>query len=148
MITATSEYALRALLKLAQIPSGGLISGKDMSKELDIPANYLSKVMLTLRNAGIVDTTRGPGGGYRLLKPAAKIPLVDVVELFEGISTRPRCFLGEKNMCSDEDPCAAHIHFRSVRAAYIRYLEKTTIGALVKSAPSTVKRKPKKKTTR
>ncbi len=99
-------------------------------------------------DAGIVEATRGFGGGYRLQKAPGKIRLVDVVELFEGVSTRPHCFLGEKSVCSDDDPCPAHAHFRGVRKAYIRYLEKTTIGAIASGVPAAVKRKPKRKAKR
>ena len=148
MITTTSEYALRALVKLAQTSSRGFIGGRELSEALNIPSNYLSKVMLTLRNAGIVEATRGFGGGYRLQKAAGKIPLVDVVELFEGVSTRPHCFLGEKSVCSDDDPCPAHAHFRGVRKAYIRYLEKTTIGAMANEVLPAVKRISKRKAKR
>lgn len=132
MISTTSEHALRALVQLAQIPQDDLLGGKDLSERLNIPANYLAKVMSTLRNAGIVDATRGQGGGYRLIRPGNKIPLVDVVELFEGVYTRPHCFLGENHVCSDEHPCAAHEFFRGVRSSYIRFLERTTIAALAK----------------
>lgn len=132
MITTTSEYALRALVHLAQQPKGVLLGGKELSQQLDIPASYLSKVMLTLRNAGIVDATRGQGGGYRLLRPSQRIRLVEVVELFEGVYTRPHCFLGENHVCSDEHPCAAHGYFRNVRSAYIRFLERTSIASLAK----------------
>ena len=66
MITATSEYALRALVYLARLPKDELVGGKELSERQKIPANYLSKVLLTLRNAGLVDATRGFGGGYRL----------------------------------------------------------------------------------
>lgn len=148
MITTTSEYALRALVKLAQTSSREFVGGRELSEELSIPSNYLSKVMLTLRNAGIVEAARGFGGGYRLQKAPGKIRLVDVVELFEGVSTRPHCFLGEKSVCSDDDPCPAHVHFRGVRKAYIRYLEKTTIGAMAKEALLVVKTKPKRKVKR
>lgn len=119
-------------MRLALLSKGELIGGKEIAAELDIPANYLSKVMLTLRNSGIVEAVRGFHGGYRLQKPAGKIPLVDVVELFEGVSTRPQCFLGENHVCSDETPCAAHNFFKSVRAAYIRFLERTTIASLAR----------------
>lgn len=132
MITTTSEYALRALLRLALLSKGELIGGKELSDELDIPANYLSKVMLTLRNSGIVEAVRGFHGGYKLQRSAQKIPLVDVVELFEGVYTRPQCFLGENHVCSDESPCAAHDSFKGVRAAYIRFLERTTIASLAR----------------
>ena len=132
MISTTSEYALRALVQLAQLPKEELLGGKELSAKLKIPANYLSKVVLTLRNAGIVEATRGFGGGYRLQKSPGQISLVDVVELFEGVYTRPHCFLGENLVCSDQDPCAAHESFRRVRTAYIRFLEKTTVATLAR----------------
>lgn len=136
MITTTSEHALRALIRLAQEPGDSLLGGGEMAAELGIPSNYLSKVLLTLRNAGIVGTMRGQGGGYRLLRAPGEITLIEVVELFEGISTRPHCFLGEKPVCSDEDPCPAHQYFRQVRKLYIRYLERTTIRMLAKKKRS------------
>lgn len=135
-------------MRLAQSSKGELVAGNRLSDQLNIPSGYLSKVMLTLRNAGIVETTRGYGGGYRLQKAPGKIRLVDVVELFEGVATRPHCFLGEKSVCSDADPCPAHVYFRDVRKAYIRYLEKTTIGAIAKEAASSVKPRPKRKRKR
>jgi Rrf2 family protein len=141
MISTTSEHALRALVRLACCEDGSLLGGKEMAAELDIPPNYLSKVLLTLRNAGTIDTTRGQGGGYRLIKDPKDIPLIDVVELFEGISTRPHCFLGEKPVCSDEDPCPAHQYFKRIRESYIRYLEKTTIFMLAKNKTSETKKK-------
>ena len=133
MITTTSEHALRALIRLAVEPEDSLVGGRDMAEDLGIPPNYLSKVLLTLRNAGMIETTRGQGGGYRLIRDAGGIALIEVVELFEGIATRPHCFLGEKNVCSDNDPCPAHKYFKHVRELYIRYLEKTTIGMLAKN---------------
>lgn len=76
MLSVTSEYALRALAHLARQP-GEAVLGRDLAHAVEIPANYLSKVLLTLRNAGLVDTTRGSGGGYRLRKPANEIHLID-----------------------------------------------------------------------
>lgn len=134
MITTTSKYALRALVQMATLPKGDLIGGKDLSEQLTIPANYLSKVMLVLRNAGLVEATRGYGGGYRLQTRPRDIRLIDVVELFEGVYSRPHCFLGENHECSDSTPCAAHDLFRSVRTAYITFLEKTSIAMLAKQA--------------
>src|SRR5215471_1965372 len=66
MLTTTSEHALRALTYLARLPEGSSILGRELAKEASIPANYLSKILWTLGNAGIIDATRGSGGGYRL----------------------------------------------------------------------------------
>jgi Rrf2 family protein len=130
MLTTTSQYALRALCHLAR-QSGEAVLGHDLAQSVEIPANYLSKVLLTLRNAGLVDTTRGSGGGYRLRKPANEIHLIDVVELFEEISrTKPGCFLGRTRTCSEKTPCTAHSTWRDLQAAYLEFLTSTTLSAI------------------
>jgi Rrf2 family protein len=130
MLSITSQYALRALCHLAR-HSGEAILGRDLAQSVEIPANYLSKVLLTLRNAGLVDTTRGLGGGYRLGRPANAIHLIDVVELFEEVSrTRPSCFLGRRRPCSETKPCAAHSTWKGVHAAYVGFLVSTPLSAI------------------
>ena len=94
------------------------IVGGNWRKRRGIPANFLAKLMLMLRNAGIVDATRGLGGGYRLVKQPDEITLMQVVELFEGIRARPGCFLGEKHACNDQEACTAHSGWKVVCEAY------------------------------
>jgi len=130
MLTITSQYALRALTHLAR-QAGEPVLGRDLAQSGEVPANYLSKVMLTLRNAGLVDTTRGSGGGYRLGRSADEIYLIDVVELFEEISrTKPNCFLGHTRKCSDSTPCSAHFSWRGVQVAYLKFLVSTSLSAI------------------
>jgi len=130
MLSTTSQYALRALCHLAR-QSGGAVLGRDLAQSVDIPANYLSKVLLTLRNAGLVETARGSGGGYRLRKSANEIYLIDVVELFEEISrTKPSCFLGRTRACSEITSCTAHSTFRGLLAAYLGFLVSTPVSAI------------------
>jgi Rrf2 family iron-sulfur cluster assembly transcriptional regulator len=130
MLTITSQYALRALTHLAR-QAGEPVLGRDLAQSGEVPANYLSKVLLTLRNAGLVDTTRGSGGGYRLGKSADEIYLIDVVELFEEISrTKPNCFLGNTRKCSDSTPCSAHFSWRGVQVAYLKFLVSTPLSAI------------------
>jgi Rrf2 family iron-sulfur cluster assembly transcriptional regulator len=139
MLSTTSEYALRALACLAGQPQGTALLGRDLAKAADIPANYLSKILLTLRNAKLVDTTRGSGGGYRLHKPAAEIFLIDVVELFDGLSrSKPTCFLQHQKPCSSSSPCGAHILWADVQARYLGFLVSTPLSALApRSSPLT-----------
>lgn len=130
MLSTTSQYALRALSHLAA-QSGKALLGRNLAESVDIPANYLSKVLLTLRNAGLVATARGSGGGYRLGKPADEIYLVDVVELFEEISrTKPACFLGRTRTCSETTPCSAHSSWRDLQAEYLKFLVSTPLSAI------------------
>jgi len=70
MFSTTTKYAVKALVHLARAPAGASILGRELAQRTCIPLHYLSKIMLVLRNAGLVDTTRGLGGGYRLSKPA------------------------------------------------------------------------------
>ena len=130
MLSVTSQYALRALSHLARQSSEAVL-GRNLAQSVEIPANYLSKVLLTMRNGGLVDTTRGAGGGYRLAKPADEIHLIDVVELFEEVSrTKPSCFLGRKRPCSETRPCTAHSTWKRLQAAYLGFLVSTPLSAI------------------
>jgi Rrf2 family protein len=131
MLTATSEYALRALAQLAQLPRGKVLLGRDLAEQAGVPPRYLSKIMLALRNAGLVVATRGTGGGYMLLRPADAIRLIDVVQVFEGPSAWPECLLRGKQECTDKNPCAAHASWGKVRRTYLDFLERTTLWEVV-----------------
>ena len=134
MISTTSEHALRSLVRLARLPQGESLLGKRLAQDAEVPANYLSKILWTLGNAGLVSATRGSGGGYYLQKDPKKIFLIEVIELFEGVRARPRCLLGEKSPCSDRDPCSAHNAWREVRRRYISFLETTTLAQIARSS--------------
>lgn len=130
MLSTTTEYALRALVRMAQLPEGAAILGRDLAEGARLPANYLSKILLSLRNAGILTTMRGSGGGYRLKKKPEEIRLIEVVEIFEGPRALPACLLSFDKPCSDGDPCTAHAAWHEVRAAYVRFLHDTTVAQI------------------
>ena len=135
MLSTTSQYALRALVRLAAEPDGAAVLGRDLAKECDIPANYLSKLLWQLRNAGLVSTARGSGGGYKLERPAREIRLMDVVEVFEGLRNRPTCLLG-KGECSDADACSAHHAWKKVRKTYLEFLDANTLADIAPGSAS------------
>ncbi|MHB9078472.1 MAG: RrF2 family transcriptional regulator [Pirellulaceae bacterium] len=146
MFSATSEYALRALVQLAREPAGMSVLGQNLAERARIPANYLSKILWTLRNAGFLQTTRGHGGGYRLAKPADQITLIEVVRQFEEVSAEPGCLLGEPHECCDQTPCSAHSAWKEVKNAYVKFLCLTTLADLDKpSKPSEKIAKSRKK---
>jgi Rrf2 family protein len=120
MLTATSEHALRALAHLAKLPEGASITGRELAERAGIPANYLSKILWTLGNAGIIDATRGSHGGYRLKRAAAEIHLIDVVELFDR---------GRDRLASFHDVRAAYLDFlRTKTVADISHMERPNAG--------------------
>ena len=128
MLSNTSKYALRALSHMASLPKGSEILGRQIAQSAEIPGNYLSKILLVLRNAGFLDSHRGKGGGYRLQKSPENISLIEIVELFEGIQAEPNCLLGQNKKCSDENPCSIHDAWSQVRNAFLRFLNTTTIA--------------------
>ena len=84
-ISAKVDYAVRALLVLAAAdPSGPPVSGAAIARAQAVPGTFLEQILLDLRNAGLVESRRGNGGGYRLGRPAALISVADVVRVVDG----------------------------------------------------------------
>lgn len=127
MLSTTSEYALRALAELARMSRGEIMLGRDLAARTGIPAKYLSKIMLALRNAGIVAATRGAGGGYMLQRPADAIHLTDIVQVFEGPKVDSHCLLRHGENCGAGQTCTAHAYWSKVRGSYLEFLEQTTL---------------------
>jgi Rrf2 family protein len=128
MFSRTTEYALRALAALACSSDDETVLARDLSPRAGVSISYLSKILRTLGKAGIVHASSGRGGGYRLAQPAEHILLVNVVELFEGVKTRPDCLFESGRECSDDNPCGAHESFKGLRKALVEFLESTTIA--------------------
>lgn len=128
MVSTTAEHALRALVEMASLPEGNTIRGKHLAHAAGIPSNYLSKILWTLGVAGLIDATRGSGGGYRLRRQASSIRLFEVVELFDRQRWKQRCFLRSGHDCDESNHCPAHETWRRVREVYTEFLESTTIA--------------------
>ena len=78
-LSTKGRYAMVALTDLALQPDGQLASLSDVSRRQDISLPYLEQLFVKLRRAGLVESVRGPGGGYRLMRPASQIRVVDVL---------------------------------------------------------------------
>ncbi|UCF35369.1 MAG: Rrf2 family transcriptional regulator [Acidobacteriota bacterium] len=128
MLSATTGYALRTLVCLARASEGVSLPGRQIAELTAVPANYLSKMLLVLRNSGLVTASRGIHGGYQLRPEVLNLPLIRIVEIFEGPRSRPACVLNQDSPCSDDSPCPAHRAWSAVRDAYTQFLEKTTLA--------------------
>lgn len=133
IFSASATYALRALAHLA---AGGeeAVLGRDLAKDVDVPAHYLSKILAALARAGVLTASRGTRGGYRLARPAEEIKLIEVVEPFEGKRVRPGCLLEPDRPCGDGSGCSAHASWGKAKAAYLEFLESTTLADIRSSA--------------
>ncbi|HLX63096.1 MAG TPA: Rrf2 family transcriptional regulator [Planctomycetota bacterium] len=129
MISLTGEYALRAMARVAQLEPGQYVLVRDIGKELDIPAGYLGKVMLTLTRAGLLESQRGRNGGFRLSKPARAIKLYDILSAAEPVKKYESCLLGQK-ICCDETACPIHFEWKAARGKVVDLLKETPLTSL------------------
>jgi Rrf2 family transcriptional regulator, cysteine metabolism repressor len=83
-LTLRSEYGLLALLYLSRRQGQDYTSVETIAKAQGIPVRFLEQILLALRRARIVTSSKGQHGGYRLVRPAAKISLAEVIRLFDG----------------------------------------------------------------
>ncbi len=125
MLTLTSEYALRALIYLAQHADSWPIPGRRIAEHADIPPKYLSKILGDLVRFGVLESSPGKTGGFRLRNSAKETKLYEVLSPFEQFDRR-RCPFGN-NECSDDNPCLAHSKWKQVVELEQRFLRETTI---------------------
>ncbi|MCC7054960.1 MAG: Rrf2 family transcriptional regulator [Gemmatimonadaceae bacterium] len=112
---------------LAQQPPAALVSAIAMEGKVRVPANYRSKILNQLTRAGLLESTRGRTGGFRLARAAAQIRLAEVVAPFEPPGSTRTCILGRAR-CQDSVPCAAHRGWRELGRARDEYLRGTTVA--------------------
>jgi Rrf2 family transcriptional regulator, cysteine metabolism repressor len=83
-LTARSEYALLALVYLARQNSEELVTASSIARAKAIPPKFLEQILLTLKRAKYLRSTKGQRGGYQLAKPAEAVTLAEIVRLFDG----------------------------------------------------------------
>ena len=118
---------MRALSSLAAHEPGQAVLGRKLAEATGVPASYLSKILLVLNRAGLVDATRGTGGGYRLARTPEEIPLIDIVSPFDHVDGVEDCVLGLAE-CSSEYPCALHEWWNGMRESYLDRLRQTSLA--------------------
>ena len=130
MFSVTSQYALRALTELARNRPQPPMLGKDLAARAEIPPNYLAKILLLLKNAGVLGTARGSRGGYWLVRQPDSIKLIEIVQLFDQMQDPQPCVIGARDLCAEQNPCLAHERWCKIRKDYMDFLEGTTIADL------------------
>jgi Rrf2 family protein len=88
-IGRSTGYALLSMAYIAQDKSKKAISSQDISKQYDIPLEYLLKILQQLVKANLLNSKRGPSGGFRLAKQADKVTVLQVIEAVEGPWANP-----------------------------------------------------------
>lgn len=114
---------------LAERYDGGktVLSSLDIAKDRNLPQPLVAKLLTTLSTGGLVDGTRGPGGGYWLAKAPSRISLADIVELFEKENEGIMCPFGP-GWCGKGEPCPLHNELAAMDTQWENFMRKTTLA--------------------
>jgi Rrf2 family iron-sulfur cluster assembly transcriptional regulator len=125
------EYAIRALSCLALAPAG-TARAEEIAHAEDIPLPILSKVLLELARKGLLESRRGPGGGFRLSRRPELILLRDIVAAIDGLDQFLLCVTGLPG-CSDETPCPLHEMWKVMRTRLMDSFDTITLEMMARS---------------
>ncbi|MEN8168862.1 MAG: Fe-S cluster assembly transcriptional regulator IscR [Pseudomonadota bacterium] len=128
-LTTKGRYAVTAMLDLALHYNDGPITLADISKRQGISLSYLEQLFSRLRKNGLVDSARGPGGGYRLSRAAAEINVADVITAVDEKIDAMRC--EGKGNCQNDGPCLTHDLWCDLSAQIYSFLKGIDLGQLV-----------------
>ncbi len=127
-ITTKTRYALRLVVDLAEREAEGYVALNDVAKRQDISKKYLEQIVPVLLQAGILKTSRGYHGGYRLAKDPAAITVADLMTIAEGPLAPVICLINtEKGVCSRSGTCPTQFVWRGLEKAIEDYLTSITI---------------------
>lgn len=128
MFSKTCEYAIRAMIFIAQRSrDGNRVGIKEIAKGIDSPEHFIAKILQELGRKGIVQSAKGPNGGFYLDKADRACSLAQIVRVVDGDQLFSGCGLGLKQ-CSETHPCPIHERFKVVRGDILAMLEQSKIG--------------------
>lgn len=129
-ITRQADYAVRAVLHLAEIKNGGRAPTSKIASEEHIPPSFLAKIVSQLSVAGLVQTSRGARGGVSLARDPSEITLLEVVEAIDGPIALNEC-VNDPKACPFGEKCKVHEIWCNAQADLINKLAGTNFASLV-----------------
>lgn len=132
-ITRQADYAVRAMVYLAQLGPEQRAPTGQIAKEKSIPPSFLAKIVSQLSVAGLLQTFRGASGGVSLAKSANEISLLDVVEAIDGPILLNDC-VGETNSCNYDESCPLKPVWCDAQKMLLDHLSKANFAQFVPTA--------------
>jgi len=132
MLTNKGKYGLKAMVHLAGVEPGALAQVQDIADRNAIPKKFLDQILSELRNAGLVFSKKGKGGGYALAQPAHKISVGQIVRVLDGPLAPIQCASVTAyrpcDDCGDEKGCAVRLMMVKARNAIAEVLDNHTLA--------------------
>ena len=128
-LTTKGRYAVTAMLDLALHYEQGAVTLSDIAGRQGISLSYLEQLFARLRRSGLVESVRGPGGGYNLATAPGQISVAEIILAINENSDATRCG-GEKN-CDGEERCLTHYLWQGLSERIHEFLSGITLADLV-----------------
>ena len=133
------EYGLRAMITLAEpapkSDSPAMLQIREISEREQISPKFLEQILLTLKNAGLLHSKMGVGGGYYLARPASEITLGQIFRILDGPVAPIKCvsqMAYESCGCPDEETCGLRLVMSDVRNSIADILDNTSLADVTK----------------
>jgi Rrf2 family transcriptional regulator, iron-sulfur cluster assembly transcription factor len=138
MLSNSCKYGIRAVIYLAsRFPEKNNIGIKEISGDLELPMPFLAKILQQLAKHRILSSTKGPNGGFSLLKKPESITLFEIVRIIDGDELFKNCIIHD-GTCAEvkrsKKLCPVHDDYAGIRSDLIRLFKSRTIAELVKTA--------------
>ena len=130
-LTTKGRFAVTAMVDLAMRGGRAPVTLAGISERQSISLSYLEQLFGKLRRNGIVDSVRGPGGGYCLTRPSTKISIAEIVIAVDEPLDATNC--GEKGNCRDGEPCITHDLWFGLNKKIYEYLADVSLQQLIDS---------------
>lgn len=131
LLSKSCQYAIRALVFITKesYNSKTKIGLQQISEGISAPSHFLAKILQNLARHGMVDSFKGPGGGFVSSNKTKATTVLDIIQAIEGPMYCDRCLLGLPH-CSDTKPCPSHFAYKPVREELRNLFQDMTIGRL------------------
>ncbi|MFN4329801.1 MAG: Fe-S cluster assembly transcriptional regulator IscR [Limnobacter sp.] len=128
-LTTKGRFAVTAMIDLALQQEGGPVSLAGISQRQNISLSYLEQLFSKLRRHELVDSVRGPGGGYQIARPLKSVSVADVILAVDEPLDATQC--GGKENCTEEGQCMTHDLWSSLNTKMLEYLGSVSLQCLV-----------------
>lgn len=124
----TTEYAIRALTYMAMRTEETSVSTREISRETSVPYAYIAKTFQALVASGILESRRGPDGGFSFAKNPSEIRIIDIMKALDDAKQSPlsKCVMG-LDRCGEVNPCPLHYIWSATTKKITEELTKNTL---------------------
>jgi Rrf2 family protein len=138
MLSNSCRYGIRAVVYLASRRNGkNNIGIREISENLDLPAPFLAKILQQLAKQKILNSVKGPNGGFSLLKKPESLTMLDIVKIIDGDDLFKNCLIHDGSCAEikrNRKACPVHDEYSAIRANIVRLFREKTVADLARAA--------------